>query len=65
MPAGTGSLSEAGGTVGQRDPLSLAMFSLFIGKYENDLGGDGAWGMNAKQSECKCQLFGKVLAWTS
>lgn len=36
------------------------MFSLFTGESERDLGGDGVWGMNAKQSELKCQLFGKV-----
>lgn len=61
VPAGTGPLFVVGDTMGQRAPGSL-MFSFFIGEYENALGGDGVWVMNAKQSELKCQRFGKVLA---
>lgn len=47
--------------MGQRDP-GPPTFSFCIGEYENALGGDGVWVMNAKQSELKCQRFGKVLA---
>lgn len=39
------------------------MFSLFKGEYENDLGGDGVSGMNARQWACGCQLFGEAVAW--
>lgn len=38
------------------------MFSLFIGEYENDLGGGAVRRRNAKQSKLERQLFGKVLA---
>lgn len=39
------------------------MFSLFKGEYENDLGGDGVSGMNARQWVRGCQLFGEAMAW--